>query len=705
MARYLRSLREPRGRDRSPPTRAGPRRVEGIDSPPSWGMRWTPVSVRALAGCVTAVLVGMLAACEDTGGGVDLEPHRHLPGSDTVAVRSRDIFDPPWLDSRGADQIEGLRGAGPYHDFRFADSLAGSGVDFVHLQTDETGRDWKPTHYDHANSVSVADVDGDGLLDLYFANQAGPNRLYRNAGNGRFEDMTAEAGVALPGRVSVAGSFADTDNDGDPDLFVTVVRDGNVFFENQGDGTFRDATEEAGLGARGHYSASVFFDYDRDGLLDLFVSNVGIYTKPEKKEHVGFSRRQDSPVDSIHPGVDKAFQGHLFPDRNQPSILYRNTGDNRFRDVSQDMGISGDVPWTGDASPLDYNDDGWPDLYALNMQGHDVFYENVEGQRFRKATREVFPLTPWGTMGIKAFDYDNDGDRDLFLTDMHSDMTQTVEPSEEKEKSVMQWPERILRTEGRSIFGNAFFRNEGGGEYTEISQQIGAENFWPWGLSVGDLNADGFTDVFIASGMSYPYRYGINTVLLNRRGEEFVDSEFALRVEPRRGGLTAKPWFVLDCAAEERWHRHCRPEGRSGPATVWSTVSSRSSVIFDVEGDGDLDLVTSEFHDAPLYLVSDLSERKPELRYLKVRLVGSASNRDGLGTRVRVTAGARTFTKVYDGQSGYLAQSSKPLYFGLGDADSVDRISLTWPSGQTQVVEGPLETNRLLTIEEPDGGG
>ena len=209
-----------------------------------------------------------------------------------------------------------------------------------------------------------------------------------------------------------------------------------------------------------------------------------------------------------------------------------------------------DESWSGAASPIDVNEDGWLDLYVLNMQGHDQYYENVEGKHFVDKSREVFPKTPWGSMGVKVFDYNNDGKMDLYITDMHSDMSENIGVEREKLKSRMQWSEEFLRSGGNSIFGNAFYRNRGDGHFEEISDQIGAENYWPWGFSVGDLNADGYEDVFIASSMNYPFRYGVNSVLLNNRSERFLDSEFILGVEPRRDGRTAQPWFELDCAWE-----------------------------------------------------------------------------------------------------------------------------------------------------------
>ena len=609
-----------------------------------------------------------------------------------------EILDPPWLEARRLAQLATADSFGVFHGFGFTDRIAESGIDFVHRIVDDAGRHYVANHYDHGNGVALADVDDDGRLDLYFVSQIGDNGLWHNAGDGRFTDRTAAAGVALGDRVGVTASFADTDNDGDADLFVTNVLDGNVLYAGDGTGGFADVTAEAGVGYRGHSSAAVFFDYDRDGLVDLFVANIGQYTRPGSPVEVIGYRREQSEEASYHVGFDDAFAGHLKPPRYERSLLYQNRGANRFTDVTADQGLV-DVSWSGAAVPMDANEDGWPDLYVLNMQGHDEYYENAAGEHFERKSRQVFPRTPWGSMGAQVLDFDNDGHLDLYLTDMHSDMSGRIGPDREKLKSDMQWPESFLRSGGRSIFGNAFFRNLGGGVFEEISDQIGAENYWPWGLSTGDLNADGYEDVFIASSMNYTYRYGINSVLLNDRGQRFRDSEFLLGVEPRRDGRTAKPWFEVDCSGADTDHPICA--GRSGRHVVWGALGTRSSAIADLDDDGDLDIVTNEFNSEPMVLLSDLSARLPTLRYLKVRLRGSVSNRDGLGAVVRVHAGDQTYTKVHDGQSGYLTQSRMPLYFGLGAAEAVDRVEVTWPSGTTQVTGGPVATNTLVEVAEP----
>ena len=639
-------------------------------------------------------------ASEDKGGVLWSAPEEKVTAtaSGEVAVPST-ITDPPWLEVRRQSQLNTVWEFEVFHDFTFSDEWEASGIRFIHRIVDDAGRTYKAVHYDHGNGIAIADVDGDGYQDIYFSNQVGGNQLWRNRGDGTFEDITDQAGVAASDRIGVTASFADIDNDGDPDLYVTSVREGNLLFENDGRGSFKDISQASGLGYKGHSSGAVFFDFNLDGLLDLFLTNVGRYTTKERRSVVNdaTTQRYEAGDYTYYEGFKDAFGGHLKPERSERSILFKNTGQSRFVDVSEAMGLV-DVGWSGDASPIDANSDGWPDLYVLNMQGHDHYYENVEGRKFVRKSRQLFPATPWGSMGIEVFDYNNDGRMDIYITDMHSDMSENVGPGKEKLKANIQYTESLLNRGGiPSIYGNAFFRNDGDGNFKDVSDVIGAENFWPWGLSVGDLNADGWEDVFIASSMNFPFRYGINTVLLNNRGESLLDSEFILGVEPRRDHRTTTPWFELDCSGTDKDNVYC--ENLEGRVVITSALGSRSSVIFDVEGDGDLDIVTNDFNSEPMILISNLTERR-KIHYLKVRLVGTTSNRSGLGATVRVTVGSNTYTKVMDGQSGYLSQSVYPLYFGLHDASTVDRIEVDWPSRKRSVLPGPIKSNQLLVIEE-----
>jgi len=579
------------------------------------------------------------------------------------------------MQRKSVGQIEDLQ-----TDFSFSDQIDASGIQFVHGVTEDTTVAFKPVHYDHGNGVAVADVDGDGRRDIYFLSQTGSNELYRNLGNGRFENVTEKAGLGVEDRISVAGSFADYDNDGDPDLFVTTVRMGNLLFRNDGKGVFSDVTKEAGVGHVGHSSGVVFFDYDNDGWLDCFVTNVGVYTIDEMGPGPYYIGRED------------AFFGHQFPERTETSILYRNLGDGRFEDVSQATGLL-DPGWSGDAAISDLNDDGFLDLYVLNMQGEDHYWVNQQGKRFVESSKDLFAKNPWGAMGVGFFDYNNDGLTDLILTDMHSDMTEMIPIQREKDKA------KIPQAEPDAfIYGNAFYENLGEGRFEEISDEIGVENYWPWGLSIGDLNADGYRDVFIASSMSYPFRYAVNAVMLNDQGRRFVDSEFVVGVEPRKDGKTHMPVMVLDCGGKESNQERCA--GRDDVIEVWGTLGTRSSVMFDLDDDGDLDIVTNEFGARPQVLISDLAQG-PGINYIEIELVGSKSSRDALGARVRVRTTDMEQTQRNDGKSGYLSQSSMPLYFGLGAATAIDSIEVTWPSGAVQTVDQDIPVNELFVIHEP----
>ncbi len=625
------------------------------------------------------------------------------PSSD----RSIDAGPPAWLQARRQEQLQAGAGYPVLHDFGFTDRIAESGITFETRIVDDAGKAYKHVHYDHGTGVCAADVDGDGLPDLYFVTQLGSNELWKNLGGGRFANLTDAAGLRLPDAIGVGCGFADSDNDGDPDLFVTTVRHGNRLFENLGGGKFRDITAQAGVGYVGHSSGAVCFDYDGDGLLDLLVTNVGVYTNDEKGPG------------GYYVGLTDAFHGHIHSERAEASILYRNLGKNRFKDVTRETGLV-DLSWSGDATILDVNDDGRPDLYLPNMLGANHLWLNQGGKRFRDATAQYFPRTPWGAMGVKAFDFDGDGRLDLFVTDMHSDMWDNIPPEDwaaENAKadsaSPRMPPGDFPDGKRQFIFGNALFVNRGA-PWAELSDSVGAENYWPWGPSVGDLNADGWDDLFIASGMNFPFRYGINSVLLNARGTRFLRSEFLLGVEPRKNVATEKVWFTLECQGADRANEfcvacfraganqaQCRHKGAQGRLTMMGTLGSRSAVMLDLDGDSDLDIVTNEFFGPPQVLLSDLAQRH-RVNALGIRLRGRRSNREGIGARVTVVLpDGRRLVQVMDGKSGYLSQSVLPLYFGLGDVDHADAIEVVWPSGRRQSLPGPHPAARAVEVVEP----
>ncbi|MDB4913821.1 MAG: ypmQ 2 [Gemmatimonadetes bacterium] len=589
------------------------------------------------------------------------------------------------------------------HDFRFVNRVEQSGIDFENRIVDDAGKSYKAVHYDHGSGLAAADVDGDGRPDLYFVTQLGTSQLWKNLGGGKFANITESAGLVMNDAIGVGASFADIDNDGDPDLFVTTVRHGNRLFENLGGGKFRDITAQAGVGYSGHSSGAVFFDYDGDGKLDLFVANVGTYTGNEKGPG------------GYYVGLEDAFHGHTHPDRAEASILYHNEGGNKFREVTKQAGLV-DKSWSGDAVVMDINNDGFPDLYVLDMQGENHLWLNVRGTSFRDATKDFFPKTPWGAMGAKVFDFNGDGKLDLYITDMHSDMFTDIQQGNwtaETSKSDPTPMPAELFPGGKTqfIFGNALFVN-GGGRFDEVSDRMGVETYWPWGPSVDDLNADGWDDIFVAGSMNFPFRYSVNSVLLNEAGKHFLPSEFTLGVEPRANGSTL--WFTLDCEGADRGvkacgvcsseaaaSQGCASTGKPGQFTVNGSRGTRSAIIVDVDGDGALDIVTNEFNTKPMLLMSDLA-RKHSVHSLTVKLKGTTSNRSGIGAKITVVLpDHRRVVKMQDGKSGYLSQSDLPVYFGLGAFDHADAIEVEWPSHKHQTMAGPIRAGHLVEIIEP----
>ena len=617
------------------------------------------------------------------------------------------VREPAWLAARAKAQIASAASIAAPHDFRFTDRLGASGITFRHGASTDVGRFYTANHYDHGTGVAVADVDGDGLLDLYFANQVGSGALIRNRGKGRFEDITEPAGVRITGRACVGAAFADIDNDGDPDLYVSCVRAGNLLFQNDGKGHFSDITASAGVGGFGtHSSGVVFFDYDGDGLLDLFVTNVGKYT------------RDDRRADGLYASLRDAFAGHLHADRSETSILYRNLGKGRFENVTQKSGLV-HAAWSGEATAFDADADGRPDLYVASMQGHDEFWRNAGGGRFERRSRQVFPATPWGAMGTSVLDWNGDGRFDLYVTDMHTDMSSPLQPEDGRKKHdpKLFFPPDFLGTDKNHVLGNALFTNKGSLSFAEESDAAGVETGWPWGPSVGDLNADGWPDLYVAAGMNYPFRYDGSTILLNEGGKRFAPAEYVLGVEPRRRLVV--PWMELDCDGADVKQDICtgesepllaedtrtaeqrgKGEPRHGRVTAWAARASRSAVLFDLDDDGDLDIVTANYGDVPQVFISDLSQRAA-VRFLKVKLVGRRSNRDGIGAVVTVQAGGRAQALVNDGKTGYLAQGVMPLYVGLGTAGQADAITVKWPSGQQQTVRGPHASGSPVVVREP----
>jgi hypothetical protein len=572
----------------------------------------------------------------------------------------------------------------------FREEALRAGLPFrMDVLPDEKGAKPRINLYGQGCGVAIADFDGDGREDVYFLNQVGPNALYRNKGDGTFEDVTARAGVGLGDRVCVGATWADTRNNGLQDLYVTSTRGGNVFFRNNGDGTFTDVTREAGLSLVAHSQTAVFFDFDNDGFLDLFVTNTAKWTSslgkgPHFPGLPDFRQPASSPI--------------------EPNVLYRNKGDGTFEDVTVKAGLKG-VGWGGDVAVFDYNEDGRLDLLVTNMFGRSQLYRNNGNGTFTDVTRAVLGRTSWGAVGARAFDFNNDGRLDLLIVDMHSDMwlppdidprktgenlkikyRRALGPLYARHKGGRKTEEHLVRAFKTRyedvLFGNTLFKALPGQKYKEVSDRAGMETWWPWGIATGDFDNDGFEDVFLPSGMGRPWGYWPNALMMNNGNETFTDRAAALGVEPPPGGIYQEEKIGGKMAAR----------------------SSRSAAVADFAGDGRLSIVVNNFNNRAFFFRNHF----PKKNWVAFRLTGArdnkgrkGSNRDAIGALVRLHVGKEVLLRQVHAAGGHLSQSSRTVHFGLGERRRIDRVEVRWP-GRTdwQVIPSPA-INALHRLNEP----
>ncbi len=497
------------------------------------------------------------------------------------------------------------------------------------------------------SGVAFIDYDNDGWPDVFLVNgstlagfpkgQEPTSHLYHNNGDGTFTDVTKKAGVALTGwgQGVCAGDY---DNDGWVDLFVTFWGH-NVLLHNNGDGTFTDVTKKTGLSHDKVRwgTGCAFIDYDRDGKLDLFVS-----------EYVDFD-----PNHTPEPGSSSLCQWKgisvmcgprgLKGTRNE---LYHNNGDGTFTDVSEKSGVSKTDPYyCFTALTGDFDNDGWPDIFvACDSTPSLLFRNNHDGTFAEIAVKAGVAYNEDGReeagMGAHAMDYDGDGWLDIIRTNF-SDETSTL------------------------------YHNNGDGTFTDVTYVSGLgvnTQFLGWGTLFVDVDNDGWPDLFVANGHVYPEvdSNGLNSTFRERK--------------------------VL------YWNQH---NGKfkdisldSGPG-ITTPFNSHGVAAADFDNDGGVEILVNNSHDAP----SLLKNNGDQGRWISLKLVGTKSNRDAIGARVTVSAGGHNQLQEVRSGGGYISQSDFRLHFGLGKAAKAATVEVKWPSGQRQVFHD-VEADKFYLIEE-----
>ncbi|MEE2778439.1 MAG: CRTAC1 family protein [Acidobacteriota bacterium] len=482
----------------------------------------------------------------------------------------------------------------------------------------------------------LVDIDGDGALDIYLVqsgslpprgDSAAENRLYRNRGDGSFEDWTERAGVADRGYGSGV-TAADYDGDGLVDLYVTNLGR-NTLYRNRGSGSFVDVTAATGVGDEGYSTCSIFFDFDGDQDLDLFVCNYLAWSPEVERRCVG-------PM---------GLEGYCSPGEYtaQQDTLYRNDGEAGFVDVTEASGLGGRPSTALGVGAADFDGDGLVDLYVANDQRPNFLWINRgDGTFTEEALSRGCALNelgqPEASMGVAVADPDADGDWDLFVVHLSGET-------------------------------NTFYRNRGDGSFADATDELGlgavSQPYTGFGTGLVDLDLDGVLDLFIANGKVSP-------------GDSV---EFDYR-EPNQLLLGESEVGFRDVS------------GASGPAFTLLEVS-RAAAFGDIDSDGDLDILLVN-NAGPARLLRNDSPRRGA--WLQVALQQAGSNRSGIGAVVTVRAAGRTWRRLVQPTMSYCASSDVRVHFGLGQIDSVERLEVLWPDGEASELED-IAIDQALVVE------
>ncbi|HEU5262561.1 MAG TPA: VCBS repeat-containing protein [Gemmatimonadales bacterium] len=541
-------------------------------------------------------------------------------------------------------------------------------------------------YYYNGGGVAAGDVDNDGLPDLYFTSNLGPDRLYLNKGDYRFEDITERAGVAGPPGWTSGVTMADVNGDGHIDIYVSAVRyltmhGHNVLYVNNGDRTFTDRTKEYGLEHVGYSTQAAFFDYDGDGDLDMYLLNHSTHT-----ERGVSARPQRTPR---HPRAG---------DR-----LFRNDGGGRrFVDVSEAAGIYGGVEGYGlGVVASDLNLDGCPDLYVANdFQESDFLYRNNCDGSFTESLATALGHTSRFSMGADAADFSNDGRPDLMVLDMLPEREDILKTSANAE-SFNVYDLKLKAGYHPQYARNTLQLNRGQGRFSDIGYLAGVyATDWSWAPLFADLDNDGHKDLFVTTGI---YRRPNDLDYINYVGNDAVQASL-------RSGITAENLTLLGKMPQIPIPNYAyRNNGNltfTNMAGAWGLAQpgfSNGAVYVDLNNSGALDLVVSKVN-APAAIYRNHAREIKRHHYLTVLLRGSDANTAGIGAKVMIRHDGRFQLLEQMPTRGFQSSVDPRLHFGLGHSQRIDSLIVIWPDHRYQVLTD-VAVDRMVTLSQADAGG
>lgn len=541
-------------------------------------------------------------------------------------------------------------------------------------------------YFYNGGGVAAGDINNDGLPDLFFTANMQPNKLYLNLGHMKFKDITKDAGSDLqgrPGSWKTGVTMADVNGDGLLDIYICYSgktendKRRNQLFINLGNNKFKDEAKEYGLDDPGYSTQAVFFDYDNDGDLDMFLLNHNI----KKLDNMELARYKSE--------TDELASNKLFRNDN-----------GHFTDVSKTAGIVQNPLTFGlGVAIADINKDGWQDIYVTNDYNEpDYIYINNHDGTFTEKSKDMVRHMSHFSMGVDIADFNNDGLPDILTLDMM--------PEDNHRQKSLQLEENyesfaLMQTQGlyKQYMRNMLQLNNGDNTFSEIAQLAGISNTdWSWSPLIADFDNDGYKDIFISNGYLRDYT---NKDFLRYWGDYKI-----------KKAMAAEPFRLMDLIKEmpstlvpNYIFKNNRDLTFSNKQVDWGlnqpSISS-GAVYADLDNDGDLDLVVNNINQ-PASVYQNMSREQNNTPYLAIKLKGTAKNTNAVGAKVYVyTPGNLQYQEVNPNR-GYLSSVSTTLNFGLGHQSAVDSVRIIWPDQSKQVLTS-VKANQLLTITEQPGG-